>query len=87
LEALARWTPGQVTAWHSIRMGLCPEYGPWPIGHRDTLRLIATIAHESVMTRSLRHLKLAFIPPPIAPSHCPQGLFAFDYAHDCRLVS
>ena len=25
------------------------------------------------MTRIVRHLKLVFIPPPIAPAYCPQG--------------
>ncbi len=87
MEALARWTLAQVTAWHALRLGLGSGYDPCPMCHRDSLRLIATITHESVMTRILRHLKLAFIPPPIAPAHCPQGLFAFDYAHDCHLVS
>ena len=48
--------------------------------HRDSLRIIAAITHESVITRMLRHLKLASISPPIAPARCRQELFAFNEA-------
>jgi hypothetical protein len=58
-----------------------------PLCHRRSLRLIAIIIHESVMTCFVRYLTLAFIPPPIAPAYCPQGLCAFDDAHDCCLIS
>jgi len=45
---------------------------------RGALRIIAAITQESVITRILRHLKLASVPPPIAPARCRQELFAFD---------
>ena len=54
---------------------LCLGYRFCPLCRRRLRRLIATITHESVMTRLVRHLDLAFSPPPIAPAHCPQ-----DYA-------
>jgi hypothetical protein len=41
---------------------------------------LATFTHESVLTRILRHLKLASVPPPIAPARLRQELFAFDEA-------
>jgi hypothetical protein len=34
------------------------------------------------MTRIVRHRKLVFIPPPIAPAYCPQG-----YAHLTTLTT
>src|SRR5262245_2273920 len=52
-----------------------------PLCRRGSLRIIAAITQESVMTRILRHLKLASVPPPIAPARCRQELFAFDEAH------
>ncbi len=52
-----------------------------PFCRRGSLRIIAAITHESVITRILRHLKLASVPPPIAPARCHQELFAFDDAH------
>ena len=33
------------------------------------------------MTRILRHLQLASVPPPIAPARLRQEIFAFDDAH------
>jgi hypothetical protein len=36
---------------------------------------------ESTITRILRHLKLASVPPPIAPARLCQEIFAFDDAH------
>ena len=48
-----------------------------PFCHRDSLRIIAAITHESVITRILRHLKLASVPPPIAPARRRQEIFAF----------
>jgi hypothetical protein len=41
---------------------------------------LATFTHESVITRILRHLKLASVPPPIAPARLRQELLAFDEA-------
>jgi hypothetical protein len=43
-----------------------------------SLRLIAAITQESVITRILRHLQLASVPPPITPARCRQERFAFD---------
>jgi hypothetical protein len=39
------------------------------------------MTHESVMTRILRHLQLASVPPPIAPARLRQELCAFDDAY------
>ena len=49
-----------------------------PLCHRGALRIIAAITQESVMTRILRHLPLASVPPPIAPARLRQEIFAFD---------
>jgi hypothetical protein len=49
-----------------------------PLCRRGSLRIIAAITQESVITRILRHLKLASVPPPIAPARCRQKIFAFD---------
>jgi hypothetical protein len=49
-----------------------------PFCRRGSLRIIAAITQESVITRILRHLKLAPVPPPIAPARCRQELFAVD---------
>jgi hypothetical protein len=38
-----------------------------PLCRRGALRIIAAMPQESVITRILRHLKLASVPPPIAP--------------------
>ena len=49
-----------------------------PLCHRGSLRIIAAITHESVITRILRHLQLASVPPPVTPARCRQEIFAFD---------
>src|SRR5215831_5166677 len=49
-----------------------------PFCHQGTLRIIAVITQEAVITRILRHLQLASVPPPIAPACVRQALFAFD---------
>jgi putative transposase len=49
-----------------------------PFCHQGTLRIIAVITQESVITRILRHLQLASVPPPIAPARGRQELFVFD---------
>src|SRR5215831_10405543 len=49
-----------------------------PFCHRGTLRIIAVITQESVITRILRHLQLASVPPPIAPARCRPEIFVFD---------
>jgi hypothetical protein len=52
-----------------------------PVCRRGSLRIIAAITQESVMTRILRHCKLASVPPPIAPARLRQELCVFDDAH------
>jgi hypothetical protein len=52
--------------------------GDLSLCRRGSLRIIAAITQESVSTRILRHLKLASLPPPIAPARCRQERFAFD---------
>jgi hypothetical protein len=49
-----------------------------PFCRRGSLRIIAVITQESVMTRILRHLQLASIPPPMAPARGRQERFVFD---------
>jgi hypothetical protein len=49
-----------------------------PFCRRGALRLIAAITQEAIITRILRHCKLASVPPPIAPARCRQELFTFD---------
>jgi hypothetical protein len=51
-----------------------------PFCHRGSLRIIAAITQESVITRILRHLKLASVPPPTAPARLRQEIFVFDDA-------
>jgi hypothetical protein len=48
-----------------------------PLCQRGALRIIAAVTQESVITRILRHLKLASVPPPIAPARCRQEIFAW----------
>ncbi len=48
-----------------------------PFCRRGTLRIIAVITQEAVITRILRHLQLASVPPPIAPARARQELFTF----------
>jgi hypothetical protein len=52
-----------------------------PLCRRGSLRIIAAIIQESVIPRIIRHLKLASVPPPIAPARIRQDIFAFDDAH------
>ena len=52
-----------------------------PFCRRGSLHIIAAITQESVLTRILRHLKLASVPPPIAPARLRQEIFVFDEAH------
>ncbi len=49
-----------------------------PFCRRGSLRLIAVITQESVITRILRHLQLASVPPPIAPARYRQACSVFD---------
>ena len=49
-----------------------------PFCRCGTLRIIAVITQESVITRILRHLQLASVPPPIAPARCRPEIFVFD---------
>jgi hypothetical protein len=48
-----------------------------PFCQHGSLRIIAAITQESVITRILRHLQLASVPPPIAPARCRQEIFAW----------
>jgi hypothetical protein len=54
------------------------EMGTCPLCHRGTLRIMAVITQESVITRILRHLQLASVPPPIAPARVRQEIFTCD---------
>src|SRR5207244_558582 len=49
-----------------------------PFCRRGSLHIIAVITQESVITRILRHLQLASVPPPIAPARGRQETCAFD---------
>jgi len=46
-----------------------------PFCRGGSLRIIAAITQESVITRILRHLKLTSVPPPIAPTRLRQETF------------
>jgi len=46
-----------------------------PFCRCGALRIIATLTQESVITRILRHLKLATVPPPTAPARSRQATF------------
>jgi hypothetical protein len=46
-----------------------------PLCRRGALRIIAAMTQESVITRILRHRKLASVPPPIAPARARQETF------------
>ena len=58
------------------------EMATCPFCRRGTLRLLAVITQESVITRILRHLQLASVPPPIAPAGYRQACSVFDEADD-----
>ena len=66
--------------WHWARLlgrvfGLELATCPWC--RRGALRLMAVITQESVITRILRHLQLAPVPPPIAPARTRQETYVF----------
>jgi len=70
--------------WHWARFlgrvfALARATCPWC--RRGTLRIMAVITQESVLTRILRHLQLASVPPPIAPAWSRQEICAFASAH------
>jgi hypothetical protein len=46
-----------------------------PFCLQGSLRIIATITQEAVITRILPHLKLAAVPPPIAAARSRQETF------------
>jgi len=54
------------------------EMATCPFCRRGTLRIMAVITQEAVITRILRHLQLASVPPPIAPARWRQALVTFD---------
>jgi len=47
----------------------------YPFCQRGALLIIAAITHEAVITRILRHLNLASVPPPIALARSRQETF------------
>ena len=49
---------------------LCGRREPSVLPMRLAPRIIAAMTQESVITRILRHCKLASVPPPIAPARC-----------------
>jgi len=49
-----------------------------PFCRRGSLHIIAVITQEAVITRILRHLQLASVPPPIAPARGRPEIYAFD---------
>ena len=53
------------------------EMATCPFCRRGALRIIAVITQESVITRILRHLQLASVPPPIALARGRQETYAF----------
>jgi hypothetical protein len=58
-------------SWHwarLLRRVVALAMAPCPLCRRGSLRIIAAITPESVITRIVRHLKLASVPPPIAPA-------------------
>ena len=66
--------------WHWAQLlgrGFGLELATCPWCRRGALRLIAVITQESVITRILRHLQLAPVPPPIAPARTRQETYAF----------
>ncbi len=46
-----------------------------PFCRGGSLRIFTAMTQESVITRILRHCKLAFVPPPIAPARLRQETF------------
>jgi hypothetical protein len=67
--------------WHWARLlgrvfGL--DMATCPFCRRGTLRIIAVITQGEVISKILRHLKLAADPPPIAPARGHHALFTFD---------
>jgi hypothetical protein len=46
-----------------------------PFCRRRSLRIIAAMTHEAVITRILRHLKFAAVLPPLAPACSHQETF------------
>jgi hypothetical protein len=57
-----------------LDMATCPHC------RSGSLRVISAITQEEVTTRILRDLKLASVPPPIAPARYRQEVFDFDEA-------
>jgi hypothetical protein len=84
-------TPPGTPYWHWARLlgrAVALEMATCPFCRRGALRLIAVITQESVITRILRHLQLAAVPPPLAPARRRQELCAFTSVHArcCRPI-
>jgi hypothetical protein len=69
------WGPARFAA--VAHCGLLPPFFRHCVGGGS----LATFTQESVITRILRHLKLASVPPPIAPARLRQEICVFDDAH------
>ena len=55
--------------------------GVYQNAHYEDLRPVSREYIHRCHLRILRHLKLASVPPPIAPARLRQEIFAFDEAH------
>jgi hypothetical protein len=65
-------------SWARLLERVCAlDMAACPLCRRGALRSIAALTQESVLTRILRHLKLASVPPPIAPARSRQARFAW----------
>jgi hypothetical protein len=73
-----RWSWARLLRWvFDLAMAPCP------LCRRGALRLIAALTQEAVITRILRHRKLAAVPPPMAPARARQATCDWvAYAHD-----
>jgi hypothetical protein len=84
-------TPPGTPYWHWTRLlgrAFALEMATCPFCRRGALRLMAVITQESVITRILRHLQLAAVPPPLAPARRRQELCTFTSVHAlcCRPI-
>src|SRR5215831_17960971 len=71
-EEMPRSTPYWTWA-RLLKRVFALEMATCPLCQRGTLRLIAVITQGAVISKILRHLKLAADPPPIAPAHTHQA--------------
>jgi hypothetical protein len=69
------WPNEDIASAYEVSTNKVEQLTTCPFCRRGALRIIATITQESVITRILRHLKLASVPPPIAPARSRQERF------------